>query len=161
MTESTLRPPTATAWQVYYKALDAITSGAIHLDHDTLMVALFTHESNARTRLGATLFGELTHELPTGNGYTAGGQLLPHLVRMEANGDKAIVTGNPRWYAKDDDLTAKFAVVYRKSGDYGQTDALVCVTEFLATDAGMTTPRGQDLSIICHPTGLFTITYHD
>jgi hypothetical protein len=161
MTESTLRPPTATPWSIYYKAHDAIDSRAIDLEHDTFLIALFTHESNARSLVGAAVFDEITHELPTGNGYTAGGQVLRHLVRTEANGDEAFISGNSRWYAKDDDLTAKFAVVYRKGAEYGQTDALLCVTEFLATDVGMTTPRGQDLNIINSPEGLFTLYYSE
>ena len=77
-------------------------------------------------------FSSVTNELATGNGYTAGGQLLTgKTVTIDAATNQCrLKAGNPQWTtAVGQTLTARKAVIYKNTGTPA-TSPLLAVVDF-------------------------------
>lgn len=146
----------AQPWQLYNAALQYIGDGTHDLNDDTdWAVALFAASSNCAT-LTNGVFADLTDELPTANGYTAGGQILGGQTYTETGGVATFDSDDVEWTASGGDLTARFAVYYRLTTVNLVVQPLLCVCEL--DDAGdVTASDGNPFRITMDPAGLFTV----
>ena len=101
----------ASNWAIYHSAKCHLADGSIDLGVDTLMISLFTSDSNAADLMLSTIV-DITHEVQ-GGGYTPqpvittwGQDASAHEMRLAANA----VT----WLATGGDINAvKYAVVWK------------------------------------------------
>jgi hypothetical protein len=80
----------------------------------TFKCALFLSTSNIAT--GSTTYAGLTNEVANANGYTTGGITVTYSL----SGTSSVTAGfttNPVWTASGGSIVARFAVVYKASGD--------------------------------------------
>lgn len=129
---------------IYNSAKKKLIDGTIDIDTNTIKVALLSssYTPNIDTHV---FFSDLSNELATASGYTAGGLSL-------ANKSVTIDTGNDRAYFDADDatwsasgtLTWRYAVIYMSTGTAG-TSPLIGYIDF-----------GTDRSVISGETATIT-----
>jgi hypothetical protein len=136
-----------------------IGDGTHDLDDTTnWKIALFASTSNANTlSVGTNIFGDLTNELTTANGYTAGGQALTGVTWTNTAGVSSFACGNPVWTASGGSITARFAVIYRNATVNGIVKPLLCVCLLDTTPADVTATTGNTFTITM-PAALFTLS---
>lgn len=132
-----------------------IGNGTIDLDTDTFKVALFSSTSNAAT-LTNTVFANLTNELTTANGYTAGGITLTGVTYNTSAGTATFTATNPVWTASGGSITARYAVVYKSGTANAIVNPLVCVILLDTTPADVTATTGNTLTLN-FASGIFTV----
>lgn len=140
-------------WQTYEPFVEHQESGVIDLAGDSFRVALFAATSNAGT-LTHEEFGNLTNELATGDGYTAGGELVQN-VSLTRSGRVLTWTWDPVvWTASGGTLTALYAVIYKDGAAGGLTNPLVAVAEW---DPAISADDGETIPITPHDEGVIVL----
>ncbi len=93
-------------YQSYQKIMD--------LDSDSFKVALATSSSNLASTLTPSAFSNVTNELSTSGGYTAGGASAgsPTLTGGGATATITWDTANVSWTGSGGGFTARFAYIY-------------------------------------------------
>lgn len=130
--------------------------GTIVLDTHTLKVAFCT-SVQALTAAGQSVYADLTNELTTANGYTAGGQTLAGVALTTAAGVAKFDATDPVLTATGGNLTAFYWVLY---DDTAATKPLICFG-LLDTTAGgtaVTITDGNPITYIIPAGGFFTLT---
>jgi hypothetical protein len=97
--------------KIYNSFLKNEANDLIALSTNDIKVALVSSDSNAEL-LTLEFFTQITNELPTANGYTAGGQTLTNVVIAEAAGITSLDAENVVWTAINNTLSARLAVIY-------------------------------------------------
>lgn len=115
-----------------------ILNGAQPLSSGTFKCALFASTSNIST--SSTTYAGLTNELSTANGYTSGGITVTFTL-VGTSSVTASFTTKPVWTASGGSITARFAVVYKASGDV----IAFCLLD--ATPADVTVTSGNTLTV--------------
>jgi hypothetical protein len=104
----------------YNSFREFMADGTIDLDNDTFKVMLVT---DAYTFSAAhTVKTDITNELSTANGYTAGGDTLAGVTWAHSGGTATFDANNTVWTATDSGITARRAVIY---SDTAASDQLV------------------------------------
>jgi hypothetical protein len=136
-----------------------IGDGTHDLDDTTnWKIALFASTSNANTlSVGTNIFGDLTNELTTANGYTAGGVALTGITWTNSAGTISFACSNAVWTATGGSITARFAVIYRNATVNGIVKPLLCVCLLDTTPADVTATTGNTFTITM-PAALFTLS---
>lgn len=138
---------------IYSKVFNAAFNKEIDLLSDTIKVALatstYTPDQDAHD-----YFDDITNELGTGSGYTAGGATL-------ANDTFTYTSGSNLWtYDADNSswttstLTARYGIVYDSTPGTAGTNPLIMYENFGADFSS----SGGTFQITWHTDGLFTIT---
>src|SRR3954469_25501696 len=118
-------------FKLYELAKKYIGDGTHDLDVTTNMqIALFPSTSNANTlSVGTGIYGDLTNEVATAFGYTAGGVALTGETWTRSGAtttyDAADLT--PAWTAAGGSITARFGVIYANATLNGIVKPLLCV----------------------------------
>jgi hypothetical protein len=141
----------------YGTPIKNIFNGAnpVDWDTDTVKVALcsasYTPDQDAHD-----FFNDITNELATENGYTAGGQTLtsPEVVYDSSTNEVRLKAANPSWSITGSSVSARYAIVYKSTGT-GSTSPLLGYVDFGST---MTVPAGGKLGIEWDATGVLKIT---
>jgi hypothetical protein len=147
-------------WKVYDNSKVYLANGTLDLDLTTNMqIALFASTSNANTlSVGTSVFGDLTNELATANGYTAGGQALTGEVYTQTGGVATFDCNDPVWTASGGSITARFAVIYVNATVNSIVKPLICVCLLDTTPADVTATSGNTLTIQMNASGVFTVS---
>lgn len=127
----------AGAWTLTTAARTKILDGTF-ASGSSWKVALVTSSSNIST--ASTTFAGVTNELSTANGYTAGGIA----VTAALSGTTSVTwsfSSNPVWTASGGSITARWAVLYKVSGDV----MAFCLLD--STPADVTATSGNTLTI--------------
>lgn len=144
-------------WKLYHLAKQYIGDETHDLSAQTdWKVALFGSASNCNT-LTHGVFGDLTGELPTANGYTAGG--VP-VAGQTWESDADVMTfdsDDAEWLAAGGSIAARYAVYYRDATVNGVVKPLLCVCLLDTAPADVVATDGNPLIVQMHASGLFSL----
>lgn len=129
-----------------------IFDGTETLDWNTNDIKVSLHtDSWTPDRDTLDYFDDATNELPTANGYTAGGQSIttPTITYDSATDETRLDADNPAWAASS--ITARTAVWRKAKGGAASADPVI---GYLPFGANVTTSSGT-LTIDCDSTGHF------
>lgn len=119
-----------------------LLNGADPLGSGSFKCALFASTSNISS--SSTTYAGLTNELSTANGYTAAGIAVAFTLSGTSSVTASFTT-NPVWTASGGSIVARFAVVYKVSGD------VIGFALLDATPADVTVTSGNTLTIQASP----------
>ena len=116
------------------------------LSADTFKVALAASTSNLASTLTPSAYSDVTHELSTANGYTAGGATAssPTVAGGGATATITFDTANVSWTASGGSIVARFAYMYDDTSSPKQVLAYCLLDD---TPADVTVPNGDTLTI--------------
>lgn len=147
----------AGAFTVYSNAALGISNGSFDLATNTFVVVLLSGSYSPQPNTDSTWANVSTYELPTGNGYTAGGQVLTGVTNTLSGGTVTFTAASPSWTGFSG--TFKYAAIVRRaSGTLASTDLLLCYVD-TNTSGGTITGDGGTLTISPNASGIFTITH--
>lgn len=146
-------------WKLYEKAKLHLSDGTFDLDSNTFKLTLHSSSSNANTLSGSSVFADITNELSTANGYTAGGVTLASVTWTNSSGTMTFTCANPTaWTASGGSITARFGVI-RASGTLNSlVDPILAVCLLDTTPADVTATTGNTFSFTINGSGVFTLS---
>lgn len=99
-------------WILHRAFLSRLASKKIDLSTDTLKIGLAESISNI-DQVAINNYSDITNELATGNGYTAGGRTINGVSMTTLEQGGVVVTGdNTSWTATDGPISAAYAFIY-------------------------------------------------
>lgn len=140
-------------WIMYDNAKLEIAKGTIDLDSHTFKV-LLTSNSYTPSRSAHTVKADVTNELSTANGYTAGGATLGSVTVTNSSGTTTFDAADASWTASGGSIGPfRNAVIY---DDTHASDALLayCVLE----SSDLTATAGQTATIVFNASGILTFS---
>jgi hypothetical protein len=147
-------------WKLYENAKKRLADGTFDLDAaSSWKMALLSSTSNANTlSVGTGVYGDLTNELTTANGYTAGGLALTNPTWTNASGTITFDIDDAVWTASGGSIAARFAVIYWNATVNTIVKPLLCVCLLDTTPADVTATTGNTLTISINVSGVFTLS---
>lgn len=146
----------AGAFIPYTVNLDALVSGGVDLDSDTIVCALLT-SSYTPGRTTHSAWSDASAAEVSGGGYTAGGVAL--------TGKTVTHSGGTVTFDADDAVigaavtaTAKYAVLVRRAGGALAAGDLLIAYADLDTGGGSVTGLGGAFTVQFSASGIFTVT---
>jgi len=137
----------------YNSFREYVADGTIDLDTHTFKVMLVASGYTPST--AHTVKADVTNELSTANGYTAGGATLGSVTWGHSGGTATFDATDTVWTASGGSIVARYAVIY---DDTAASDELVCYILLDTTPADVTTTAGNTLTLQWNGSGIFTIT---
>lgn len=130
-----------------------MADGTIDLDTHTFKVMLvssaYTFSSSHSVKT------DITNELSTANGYTAGGATLASVTWTRSGATVTFDAADTTWTASGGSITARRAVIY---DDTATNDELVASILLDTTPADVTTTSGNTLTLQWNASGIFALT---
>lgn len=115
--------------QVFNAAKKKLMEAAFNLTSDTIKVALCTSSFSPNIDT-MDFFDDVTNELPTASGYTAGGASLANKsITVDTVNDLAYFDADDTTWNASGTLTARYAVIYKSTGT-ASTSPLLAVIDF-------------------------------
>lgn len=147
-------------WKIYEVSKKYLTDGTFDLDDTTnWKIALCSSSSNANTlSLAAPIYGNLTNELSTANGYTSGGVAVTGVTLTNSSGTITFDCDDVVWTASGGSIAARFAVLYKNATVNTIVKPMLCVCLLDTTPADVTATSGNTLTITMNASGLFTLS---
>lgn len=144
----------AASFTFYNSFKEYMADGTIDLDTHTfkLLLTSSSYTPNASTH---TVKADVTNELSTANGYTAGGATLTTVTWNRSGGTVTFDADNVVWTASGGSIVARYAVLY---DDTAASDELVGYVLLDTTPADVTTTSGNTLTIAWNASGIFTLS---
>lgn len=141
----------------YQSFREYMADGSIDLDTDTFKVMLVSssYTPNAGTH---TAKADVTNELSTANGYTAGGATLGSVTWSRSGGTVTFDADDTTWTASGGSITARYAVIYDDTSTSPSADLLVAYILLDTTPADVTATDGNTLTLQWNASGIFTLT---
>ncbi len=138
----------AGAWTFTNAGRTSLLNGDFDLDTDSFRIALFLSTSD----LGAasTAYSSVSNEVATDYGYTQNDKA----VTLALSGTTTVTVDestNPSWTASGGDIVARFAAIYKVSGN------VLCYCLLDSSPADVTAADGSTLTITQHASGLFSL----
>ena len=145
---------TAGAFTFYDSVAEFVADGTLDLDTDSFRVVLL---ASGYTPSGAhTQYADLTNELSTGSGYTAGGSTLAAVTWTRASGVATFDSDPVVWTASGGALTSRYLAMY---DDTSTGDKLIGYMLLDNTPANVTATDGNTLTVTPHASqGWFQLT---
>lgn len=138
--------------KLYGKGMLALANKEIDWNTDTIKVALvasgYTPDQDAHD-----YFNDITNELSTGSGYTAGGATLANCTATYTGASNVAKFDADDVSWSSSTLTARYAIIYLSTGT-GSTSPLIAYVDFGA-DVSSTS---STFTITWDAAGIFTIT---
>ena len=133
-------------WTAYHGFKLRLCDGTFDLNSNTFKVALV---ASGYTPVVAThaLFADITNELATANGYTAGGATAANPTVTLSAGTVSFDTDNVSWTASGAGITARYAVLYAVGTLNGSVNPLVAYMLLDSAPADVTTSATNTLTI--------------
>jgi hypothetical protein len=151
-------------WKLYEAAKVNLANGTFDMDNASLglKMALFLSTSNCDTlSVGTGVYGDLTNEHATANGYTQLGQALTGETWTKSSGTTTFDCDNVVWTASGGDIVARFAVIYADATLNSIVKPLLAVCLLDTTPANVTATNGNTLTIAINASGVFTLSGAD
>lgn len=130
--------------------------GTVDLDTHTFKV-LLTSSSYTPSATTHTVKADVTNELSTANGYTAGGATLGTVTWSQSGGTVTFDAADTAWTASGGSITARYAVIYDDTPT-SPADPLVAYILLDTTPADVTATDGNTLTLQWNASGIFTLT---
>jgi hypothetical protein len=147
---------TAGPWTVYDNAVLGITEGLFNLNTNKFAMILMG-QAYMPTVATDTKYSDISaFELPTANGYTVGGVIIPQTSEVLV-ADAVTLSGSAATWAN---FSAQFrwAVIVRQAGNsLAPTDLLLCYSD--CTGASALSQGAGPLTIMADPTPIITFTH--
>lgn len=142
-------------WTPYHGFKLRLVDGTLDLNSDTFKVALV---ASGYTPVVAThaLLADVTNELATANGYTAGGATAANPTATLSAGTVTFDTDNVSWTASGAGITARYAVLYASGTLNGSLNPLVAYMLLDSAPADVTVAASNTLTI--NIAGVMTVT---
>ena len=139
----------------YNSFREYLGDGTIDLDTHTFKVMLTSssYTPNASTH---TVKADVTNELSTANGYTAGGATLGSVTWTLSGGTVTFDAADTAWTASGAGITARYAVIYDDTPS-SPADPLVAYILLDTTPADVTASAGNNLTLQWNASGIFTL----
>lgn len=134
----------------------ASMDGTIDLDSHEFKLMLCS-ATQALSAAGQSVYADITAQLPTANGYTAGGQALTNVTWGQTAGVGKFDSDDPSWTANGGDITAFYWVLY----DATPASKPLVAFGLLDTTAGgtaVTVTAGNPLTHVVPANGWFNLT---
>jgi hypothetical protein len=141
------------AFTLYGAAKEGIAKATIDLDGETIRAMLLTSAYTPVVNTHA-LTSDLAGELPTADGYTAGGAALTGVTVTRSGGTVTFDAADVSWTASGAGLTARYLVLYAD----GATDRLLGYILLDDTPANVVVNAGTTLTIQWSASGIFTLS---
>lgn len=147
-------------WKLYDLSKKYLADGTFDLDAaSSWKMALFTSSSNANTLgSGVDIYGDLTNEVASANGYTTGGVALTSPTWANSSGTITFDIDDAVWSASGGSITARFAVIYWNGTLNSIVKPLLCVCLLDTAPADVTATTGNTLTIQINASGVFTLS---
>ena len=132
-----------------------VGDGTIDLDTNTFNVTLHTstYTPNAATQ---TVYADLTNELSTAFGYTAGGVALGSVVWTQSTVTMKFDAADTTWAVSGGSVVCRYAVIRSTATANGHVAPLVAYILLDTTPADVTTTTGNNLTLQWDGAGIFT-----
>lgn len=141
-------------WIMYDSAKEYIGDGTIDLDTHTFKIQLHS-SSYTPNRATQSARADLSNELSTANGYTAGGATLGSVTWGQSSGTATLDAADPSWTASGGNIGPfRYAVIY---DDTAASDELLCYCE-VDTASDLTATDGQTVTIALNASGILTLS---
>jgi hypothetical protein len=137
----------------FYDSFRERLSNGIILETDTFKVMLVS--SSYTFSAAHTQKSDITNELATANGYTAGGATLGSVTWGHSSGTATFDAADTVWTASGGSIVARRAVIY---SDTSTNDLLVASVLLDTTPADVTTTTGNTLTLQWNASGIFTLS---
>lgn len=146
----------ASAFRIYSKAKEYMPNGTIDVDSHTFKVQLHTssYSPNLNTH---TVRADLTNELATANGYTAGGATLGSITWSSSSGTATFDAADTTWTASGGSITARNAVIYDDTPS-SPLDPLLGYVLLDTTPADVTATDGNPFTLQWNASGIWTLS---
>lgn len=140
---------------MFQSANKYIGDGTIDLDTNTFKVTLHTstYVPNAATQ---TVYADLTNELSTANGYTAGGATLASVVWTQSTVTMKFDAADVTWAASGGSITCRYAVIRSTVTANSHVEPLVAYILLDVTPADVVTTTGNNLVLQWDAAGIMT-----
>ena len=145
-------------WKVYDNAKLEMGKGTYNFGTNTFKMTLHTSASNANTLSLGAAFSNVTNELATANGYTAGGIALTPTWANSSGTETFDSSTDPQWTASGGSITARFAVIRAVGTLGGIVDPIVAVCLLDTTPADVTATAGNTFTVQLNASGIFTLS---
>jgi hypothetical protein len=148
-------------WKVYEKAKVHLSDGTFDMDNAALglTMALFLSTSNCNTlSVGTGVYGDLTNEVASANGYTTQGIALTSETWTNSGGTTTFDCDDVTWTASGGSITARFAVIYCNATVNSIVKPLLCVALLDTTPADVTATDGNTFKVAINASGVFTVS---
>lgn len=139
----------------YNSAKEYIGDGTIDLDTHTFKV-LLTSSSYTPSATTHTVKADVTNELSTANGYTAGGATLGSVTWTLSGATVTFDAADTTWTASGGSIVARYAVIYDDTTT-SPADALIAYILLDTTPTDVTTTTGNTLTLAWNASGIFTL----
>lgn len=139
----------AGAWTFTDAGRTSLLNGDFDLDTNTFLIALFLSTSNIGA--SSTTYAGLTNEHANANGYTTGGISLGTLDLSGTTTVTVDDSSTPTWTASGGSIVARFAVIYKASGN------VLCYCLLDDSPADVTATDTNTLAINFNASGIFTL----
>lgn len=136
----------------YNSFKEYVADGTIDLDTHTFKVMLVS--SSYTFSASHTVKADITNELSTANGYTAGGEALTSVTWGQTGGTATFDAADTQWTASGAGITARRAVIY---DDTAANEELVASILLDTTPADVTATAGNTLTLQWNASGIFTL----
>lgn len=139
---------------LYQSFNEYVSDGTIDLDTHTFKVMLVSssYTPSASTH---TVKADVTNELSTANGYTAGGATLGSVTWAHSGATATWDAADTTWTASGGSIAARYAVIY---DDTAASDELVAYVLLDSTPADVTATDGNTLTLQWNASGILTST---
>lgn len=145
-------------WKIYEQAKLEMLKSVFDLSAGTYNVALFLSTSNANTLAVNKALADLTNEVATAFGYTAGGAAIGGATVTNVTGTETFTANPVVWTAAGGSITARFAVLYKVGTFATIVNPLIAVCLVDATPADVTATTGNTLTVTINAGGIFTLS---
>ena len=136
----------------FYNEWKANIGKAANLSSDTFKMVLVT--SSYTFAATHSVYADLTNELSTANGYTAGGATLGSITWSQTSGTATFDAADVSWTASGGSLVFRRGVIY---DDTVSGDPLVCSILFDTTPADITVLSGNTFTVQWNASGIYTL----
>jgi hypothetical protein len=138
---------------MYDAAKAKIGNGTFDMDSHTFKIQLHTN-SYVPNRATQAVRADLSNELSTANGYTAGGATLGSVTFNQSGGTATWDAADPSWTASGGSIGPfRIAVIY---DDTAASDDLVCYC--ILDSADITATTGQTVTLTLNASGILTLS---
>ena len=131
-----------------------VLNGTVNLSSDTFHIVLCTSAQGLSPTFtgtsGNAQYSDLTNELTTANGYTAGGIVMPSTTLTLSGGTVTFGAGNPTWTLTGGGITFKYAAIV----DWTATNKDIVFYCDMDTSGGSVSPIAGALQIQTNASGI-------
>lgn len=147
-------------WKLYDFAKLYIGDGTHDMDATANWTcALFLSTSNCNTlSVGTGIYGDLTNEVATAFGYTAGGVALTGETWTRSGSTVTFDANDASWSASGGSIVARFAVIYANATLNGIVKPLLCVSLLDTTPADVTATTGNNFPVTMSASGIISLS---